>query len=1499
MPCTFKLIRTSVQGQSGVLLQQSPITTDNDSCDLLGKASEKKVLFGGKECLALVDTGSMVTSISEDFYRCNLESTHPLLEVNPNINVEGAGGNQLSFVGLIEVKLSCTDCNLEELSVPVFVMPTTSYSEHVPAIIGTNVFQRIKKLPAVTGIFREAANLLDSVDGKNMEEVNLYCSGCVTLPPRKLTVISARIGAQRSYKHGVLTAVENLPGGVGIPHSVINVDSDSRKVNICLLNVMEHQVTIPKLQHIATVHPARVIDPKVPDTCVSFVLQETNSVKGVSQKTDVSGKSVPTQKADVPEKSDTSTEILRDVPVDLDQTDLSEEQKAEVREMLKKYSHAFAFSKSELGTAEGVFHRIRLTDEQPFKDRPRRIPPAFFNEVKDQIEEMLACGAIRHSNSPYSSNVVLVRKHDGSLRLCLDFRKLNAKTIRDAYNIPRIDDILDRLAGSKWFSCLDLQSGYWQVQVEEQDRAKTAFFIQGLGHFECNRMPFGLTNAPATFQRLTESKLVDLPFCQVFLDDIIVFSETFEDQLVRLEKILQRIVTCGLKLKPSKCHLFRRRVKYLGHVISEAGVETDAEKIQSIVDWPVPVTVQDLRRALGFFGYYRRYVKGYSIIAKPLHELLRGHENTTRTNKKTFITLDAAALEAFSTLKSKLSEPPILGYADYSLPFELHTDASQVGLGAVLYQRQNGKLRVIAYASRGLKPSESRYSAHKLEFLALKWAVCEKFNDYLYGQGFTVFTDNNPLSYVLTTAKLDATGYRWLANLSTFSFDIKYRSGKQNADADALSRLPGAELSEETVTAICNGILVAQEDSVADIICLQQQASGVTLSEAAGHLTKDDWRKLQGGEEILGILRKAVQDQKKPRKEVVNNYPDLKIYLREWDKLFLQEDILYRKTQSSTGEDRKQLLLPACKKKEVLRGLHNDLGHLGRDRTTELVRSRFFWPHLADDVKNWVKCCEPCVKRKISIPDRAPLVNIRTTQPLELVCIDYLSLEPAKGGVENILVITDHFTRFAHAIPTRNQTAKTTATALYSFFLHYGFPQVLHSDQGRNFESALIKDLCKLVGITKSRTTPYHAMGNGMTERFNHTLLNMMGTLEEDKKRDWKTYVPALVQAYNATKHDSTGYSPFFLMLGRHPRLPIDVVMGIHPEEDQKETDYVRSLRDRMQYAFEVATRNATKATGSHKKNYDRRIRGGTVQVGDRVLVRNTGIRGKSKLANRWEDTPYTVLDQPDPDIPVFVVQQDGRRKAKRTLHRNMLLPINFLPLPDTLGAVGPTKTAPDVTITEQDIVKEETTQEETLSEEDDESQSDISVEYVLNPLAPEFHPQQFTSDESIISTSSSAGEDPQMAGLSDVVEDSVAAADASVLVDDVDAVDQVEEMAAGGVVDRPVRGEDEAEEEVDEDSIVEEELAVSLQADEEDSQLESDDEDEQFEEAVEDLPVTPAIRNRPQRIRRPPDYFRPDDYAIHQQVARPPANPSFEHITSFMEMQNKCLLELVHLAGK
>ena len=321
---------------------------------------------------------------------------------------------------------------------------------------------------------------------------------------------------------------------------------------------------------------------------------------------------------------------------------------------------------------------------------------------------------------------------------------------------------------------------------------------------------------------------------------------------------------------------------------------------------------------------------------------------------------------------------------------------------------------------------------------------------------------------------------------------------------------------------------------------------------------------------------------------------------------------------------------------------------------------------MDNDIAEKVRQCVGCILRKTRPVPAAELVNITSSHPMELVCIDCLKLETSKGGYEDVLVITDHFTRYAQAIPTRNQTARTTARALFEqFFVHYGFPARLHSDKAQNFESNVIRHLCKIAGIKKSRTTPYHPMGNGQVERFNQTLIQMLGTLESSLKSDWKSYVAPLVHAYNATRHDSTGFSPFFLMFGRRPRLAVDAFFGLdnNRESPRNQAEYVHKLQSRLKFAYRKAAEEASKRAEVHKFHYDKGVRENKLEEGDCVLIKKVGFEGRHKLADVWEEEPHIVLRQPNLEIPVFDVRQvDGSGRTK-TLHRNELLPFNSIPV--------------------------------------------------------------------------------------------------------------------------------------------------------------------------------------------------------------------------------------------
>ena len=470
---------------------------------------------------------------------------------------------------------------------------------------------------------------------------------------------------------------------------------------------------------------------------------------------------------------------------------LSPLQQQQLTELFKEYQDVFSQGDDDLGNTPLLEHGIE-THGPPLRQPYRRQNPAVRREEMAQVQQMPSSSVIRPSNSPWASPVVMVRKKDGSLRFCVDFRQLNAATVKDAHPLPRIDDLLDALHGAKWFSTLDLKSGYWQVPIAEQDKEKTAFRTSSVQLFEFNQVPFGLCNAPATFSRLMDRVLAGLHWetCLFYLDDIIVFSSTWEEHLARLCEVFERLRHAKLKLGASKCTFAAKEVSYLGHRVTEEGLLPDPSLLASIRDILPLTTAKEVRSFLGLAGYYRRYVKGFAAIAAPLHAL---------TRKDALFHWSEDCQTAFDQLKARLTTSPITAFPDFSQAFRLYTDASTAGLGAILAQVREGKERIICCASRALNKAEKSYPATKLECLAIVWAVA-KFRPYLMAMPFEVYTDHYALQWLKTMHTGSALLHRWSAALEEYDFTVRHRPGKVQTHVDGLSRLPvGPAPPEDTI----------------------------------------------------------------------------------------------------------------------------------------------------------------------------------------------------------------------------------------------------------------------------------------------------------------------------------------------------------------------------------------------------------------------------------------------------------------------------------------------------------------------------------------------------------------------------------------------------------------------------------------------------------------------------------------------------------------------------
>ena len=975
-------------------------------------------------------------------------------------------------------------------------------------------------------------------------------------------------------------------------------------------------------------------------------------------------------------------------------------QKQKMGEFVHKYSDIFSKGDHDLGYCDVIKHKIVTTDDTPFKVPYRRVPPNQWEEVKEYLETQIASGILRPSTSPYASAMVLVRKSNGKLRICGDFRLLNAKTVKDAHPLPRVEESLEALKGAKYFSSIDLAHGFLQCAIEEEDIAKTAFRAGSSGLFEYTRMPMGLCNAPATFSRLMQACLGDQNLLSliVYLDDILVFGRTFDEMVERLEMVFDRLRKFGLKVKPEKCHFFKKEVKYLGHVVSEAGISTDSDKISAVKDWKTPSRETELRSFLGLASYYRRFIKGFAQIAAPLHALLGGSKkkgnqvNKRISSKKDFDKLwDHSCEEAFNKLKVQLTSSPILGYPDFREPFIVETDASFQGLGAVLSQEQDGRLRVICYASRSLKPAErndANYSSMKLEMLALKWAVTDKFREYLLGSKFVVYTDNNPLAY-LNTAKLGATEMRWVAQLAQFDFSVKYRSGKSNANADALSRRCAkghcsdmnqdkewiaSKVAKCTKSSLIPSDLKLRIEELMVQVSLQVHSVGVSVSGVTTRSTvvapqptaiqtlpsyshKDLCRLQLQDPDIKRFLHFWRSKHKPTVKQLSRESRSVKVLVKQWEKVQEMSDVLYRVIQDGISTVN-QLVLPLVLREKTMKALHDDVGHQGYERTLSLIQARCFWPGMTVDIEEYCRNCNRCLLAKSKPQIRPTMGSFLAKKPLEVLAIDFTFLEPATDGRENVLVMTDVFTKFTQAVPTRDQKARTVAEVLVKeWFVRFGIPRRIHSDQGRNFESDLIKELCNMYGIKKSRTTPYHPQGNAQAERFNRTMHDLLRTLNPAQKKHWPKYLPELVYAYNATRHSSTGFSPHFLFFGREPKLLFDQLFDdLEDEEGQPDVDEWISLHhQRMRESFELAGVRLEHEALQRQKGRNTKATACDIPLGSRVYIKNHH-QGRHKMQDIWNPKPYRVVAKPNPDGHVYTLEPLDEDGLPRNVHRSEIL---------------------------------------------------------------------------------------------------------------------------------------------------------------------------------------------------------------------------------------------------
>ncbi|UYV61766.1 hypothetical protein LAZ67_1006427, partial [Cordylochernes scorpioides] len=915
-------------------------------------------------CEALIDTGADLSVVD-----LNTALNTGLEIINPDKMCSGPDGKELDIVGNIILNIKFDDKTITHQ----FVIMRT----HLRIFILGRDF--LKKMNAKIDCQREIIkyDLTENRDVIKYQQKKIKSAKDAIIPELSIKLINAFVEAE----DGEYIIEENhkmfQTNGLRLARSLINVVN--KETYIWITNPYPRPLKILKNQTL----------------CFGSQPAEVNLVEESEQK----------------EHEEPQFQINEN---------LAYKEKEQLKQVLERYEDLFS---SGLGRSNLAKHRIDTEGAKPIKHKPYRVSAKEREIIKEQIDEMLRDGIIRPSSSPWSFPVILVKKRDGKYRFCVDYRKLNDVTVKDVYPIPRIDEVLDTLQGSKYFSAIDLKSGYWQVEVEEKDKEKTAF-TTAYGLYEFNVMPFGLCNAPATFERNMENMLGNLRWqiCLCYLDDVIIYSSDFSTHLKRIEAVLKCFREANLKLNNKKCQFAFEELEILGHITNQHGIKPAEHNIKAIRDFPRPKKIKEVQSFLGMCSYYRKFIKGFSKIADPLTSLIKKNVPFTWTENQE---------KAFQTLKVALINPPILGHFDPNAITYIHTDASNIGLGATLVQKFGDKEKVISYLSRTLSKPEQNYSTTEKECLAVVWSMSK-------------------------------------------------------------GPLPENEWDEDYERLFLNQIIDEKDDFIENI-----------------------------KENLSGNKRSVTQNFKE------------------------ENGCLYKKNPNPEGRAW-LLVVPKKRRKEVMSEYHNHMlnGHLGVARTTYRLKNKYYWPSMLKDVSEFVKTCHLCQSRKGSnhLPSGLLQPIPPANYPFERIGIDFVGPLPStKRRRKWIIVLTDYYTKYAETKAVSEATVKEVSTFLIEhIILRHGAPKFLISDRGSQFTSNLMKEVMKMCKVKHCFTTSYHPQTNGLTERLNRTLINMISMYVNTDQKNWDEILPFITHAYNTTIQETTGYSPFFLLFGREPMSLLD-----------------------------------------------------------------------------------------------------------------------------------------------------------------------------------------------------------------------------------------------------------------------------------------------------------------------------------------------------------------------
>lgn len=1166
--------------------------------------------LGNIPILSLLDSGAAINMMS--VHTLNRLSDYRNLE-NPNFSIKTITGIELSTQKAIQCEVKIQN----QVFTTNFVISNTTLSSSFDIILGIQFLcsnnltldcaNKLLRGPGISLPWKSCTNFsnfqLPEVQRDNLQHkveeihnINLgILIGKVKIPPFSQQVVRIRIKNPGQVEPGqiVLTQPNTYAGDTKyFVANAISQVSDLHSCNAQVLNTTSETLTLNKGAKLVSVE----------------ILDMSN---------------IPTNNVDINTLTREKSHNLIDK---FDLSHLHNDDRLRVQNLIENYSDVFANDIGQLGNCELIKHRIHLTDDIPTRQKPYRVPYNLKQEMKKQINDHLDAGIIQHSTSSYAAPVLLVRKADNTYRLVADLRKLNEKTLPDNFPIPNLTEMIDMLNGAKFFSSLDLTSGFNQMSLHPDDAHFTGIATEE-GVFEYRRLPFGLRNASSSFQRLMSIVLTGLSDLQiaVYIDDVVIASKTIGEHIERLELVFERLRQANLKLKPKKCSLLKDEITYLGHRVSEGKVMPDLKNIQAITLTQPPKNRKQVRGFLGLTGFYRRFIPQYAKTALPLTNL------TKESNPFAWTHVEQ---EAFDQLKQSLVREPCLKLPDFDRPFAICTDASKFSLGAVLVQDdEQGFQHPISFAARKLNDTEVKYSVFEKEALGVVFGI-QQFKQYLYGREFKVYCDQKSMSQIFKLKDPTSRIARWIMTLQEFSYEIIHKPGRLNQMADYLSRakyIPSHEHPETTPKHIYN-------------INMDTQNFGFgVMSEAI-------------------IISKQKQDDM--CREIVKKINSNFKFPPSSPHFYIHKGILVCKNLNNGRHNGPRLVVPKSLVHLVLQYCHdnNAVAHSGLSRTLHRVKQNFFWIGMYKMSKQYVGSCHSCVQRRgFCKPAKAPLQKIPVpSRPFEKCSIDAVGpLVTSRHGNKWILVICDYFTRYPEAYPVSDIQSNTVARVLIDFISRHGLMQVLYSDRGSNFLSQAMTQVYNILGIDKQHTVSYNPGGNGMLERLNKTLIDTLSHLVSETQDDWCEHIPLALMAFRTAFHRTIQETPAFLLYGRDIAMPYDLIFSSKFRTYNDTPTYAQNLVSRLQTTFEIVKKNLEKAADTQVEQSLEKHSYRKIDVGDTVYLHTPKIKiHTSKKLSKQNQGPYRVMRKSSPVLFEIVLIADPTKIQK--VHMNRLIKVEM-----------------------------------------------------------------------------------------------------------------------------------------------------------------------------------------------------------------------------------------------